>query len=277
MKNQILLFSLLFIFAQADAQKLKRYDIKTGIVEYEITISGKVLVSSIEGSGTESLYFKDWGAVEVQKQNSSQTTVSKIFGKVTKETTDTHTLVKLDNGESYEVDFDHKTIHVRRDMAMDMMQQTNTDAGETGKNMLESIGGQMTGYEQFMGYKCETWEIPGGKQWLYKGVPLKIDMTIMGIRTLKVATKAIFNKNVKEEYFRLPDFKMVKEQGYQDNEAFSEDMDDTRQRMDEMSKMSFEEWKAQMNQDPEFKEMPEEEKRQSYELMKAMAKKLNGM
>ena len=50
--------------------QLKRYQVKSGIVEYTTTISGKVLGGKIAGSGTENLYFKNWGAVELKEEES---------------------------------------------------------------------------------------------------------------------------------------------------------------------------------------------------------------
>ena len=53
------------------------------------------------GSGTENLYFKDWGALELKETTSEQTTTMKFFGTEKVETTSTHVINKLDNGESY--------------------------------------------------------------------------------------------------------------------------------------------------------------------------------
>ncbi len=118
--------------------KLKRYEVKSAIVAYKTTISGKVMGSTISGSGTESLYFKNWGDLELKEAQSSQTTHSKFFGKEKKETTETHTMSKLDNGKSYHVDFDRKKILLRRDMAMEMTKAfADGDVNQTGKQMLE--------------------------------------------------------------------------------------------------------------------------------------------
>ena len=69
----------------------------------------------------------------------------KFFGKEKVETTSTHVINKLDNGESYLANFDTKIITVSRDPMMDMMKQSNTNATEAGKNMLESMGGKKVG------------------------------------------------------------------------------------------------------------------------------------
>ncbi len=255
--------------------KLKRYDVKSGIVQYTSTISGKVIGSVITGSGTESLYFKDWGAMELVEEKSTQTTNTKIFGNKSTESTNTHTMSKLDNGESYHVDFDKKQIFLRRDMAMDMTKvfHPNADAGDVGKNMLESMGGKKIGSEKFLGYDCEIWDIMGAKQWLYKGVVLKLEMTVMGITTIKEATSAKFNTSVSDKYFKLPDYPIQKEEGFMNNEEFEDDMEDMEANMDKISKMSFEEWKKMAladKEDEEMQNMSEKELRQTYDMIQKM-------
>jgi len=261
--------------------KLKRYEVKSGIVQYTSKISGKVIGSVIAGSGTESLYFKDWGAVELVEEKSSQTTTTNIFGKKSIETTNPHTMSKLDNGESYHVDFDKKQIFLSRDMAMDVTKafHPNADAGDVGKNMLESMGGKKIGNEKFLGYNCEIWDIMGAKQWMYKGVVLKLEMTVMGITTIKEATSAKFNASVSEKYFKLPNYPIQKEEGFVNNEEFEDDMEEMDANMEKISKMSFEEWKKMAladKEDEEMQNMSEKELHQTYDMIQKMVKMRKG-
>ena len=211
MKNTVLFLSLIIAFASCNAtdqNKLKRYNVKSGVVEYTTTISGKVMGSTVSGSGTDKLYFKDWGAVELKETESSQITTMKFFGKGKTETENTHTINKLDNGKSYAVDFNKKQIYASQDMTMEMAKafQPNGDAGEMGEGMLESMGGKKIGTENFLGYSCGVWELLGGKQWIYKGVMLKMEMTTLGIKTVTEATSAKFDVSVADAHFKLPDF-----------------------------------------------------------------------
>ncbi len=291
MKKVIFLLSFLIVFTACKGNenksnskneasqevKLKRYKVKSGIVEYKTSISGSVMGGTVTGSGTQNLYFKDWGALELQKENSTQTTIVKMFGNENKQTTKTNTISKLDNGESYQVDMDKKQIFLRRDPMMDLFKQTNSDVGDAGKKMLESMGGKKIGDEKFMGYNCEVWDIMGGKQWLYKGVMLKLEMTMMGITTITEATSAKFDVNVSDKYFELPDFPIVKEEGYRNNEEFKEDMKEMDRNMEKISKMSYEEWKEMaIAEDEEMKGMSEEELRQTYDMMQKMIKMRQG-
>lgn len=270
----------LTVQSESQEKKLKRYEVKSGIVTYKITISGGVLGGTVTGSGTENLYFKDWGALELIEEKSTQTTTMKIFGKKSTETTNTHTMGKLDNGESYHVDFDSKTIFLRRDMAMDLTKafHPNADASDVGKGMLEGMGGKKTGNEVIKGYNCEIWDIGGAKQWIYKGVPLKVEVSVMGIKTVKEAIKADFNTVISNDNFKLPNYKIQKEEGFLNNAEFKDEIEDMDANMDKMSNMSFQEWKklATAN-DEEMQEMSDKELRQTYDMMQKMIKVRKGM
>lgn len=267
-------FVIAFINNNTAAQnKLKRYDVESGIVEYVTTTSGKVMGSTITGSGTEKLFFKDWGAVELKDTKLDQTTITKIFGNEKTETTHKHSTNKLDTGERFSVDFDNQKIYLSRDMAMDMSQTFHPegDAGDVGKNMMESMGGKMLGNEEFLGYNCEVWELMGGKQWNYKGVMLKMEMTALGIKTVTRATNIRWNISVPEAHFTLPDFPIQKNDSYMSPEEFQSNPEERQEGMDELRDLSFEEWKEAVTQnDPEMNEASDEELRQTYDMMQKM-------
>lgn len=284
MKKFTIILLLLFVMAGCSGnaqEKPKRYEVKSGIVEYVTTTTGKVMGSTISGSGTESLYFKDWGAVELKETESSQTTTMKIFGKEKTETKNTHTLNKLENGKSYSVDFENEQITVATDMAMDMIKnfQPNGDADEVGESMLESMGGKKIGTEKILGYSCDVWELLGGKQWIYKGVMLKMEMTTLGIKTVTEASSAKFDVSVADSHFKLPDFPIQKTESFLNNDEFQNELnnDEMNESMDKMQNLSFEEWKKMVIEgDPEMKNVSDEELRQSYDMMKKMLKMRKG-
>ena len=256
--------------ANTQDKQLKRYGIESGSIAYKSSISGKVMGSTISGSGTESLYFKDWGAVELLEEESTQTTTSTIFGKTSTETSSTHTMNKLDNGDGYAVDFKRKEIRKNKDMAMGMtkMFQKDADAGKVGKELFESMGGKLIGSEVVLGYECEIWDLMGIKQWLYKGVLMKSEGTLMGITTVKEATHAKFNQSLPDSSFDLPDFPVIETEGFMGDESFDVDMDEMKADMDRMKSMSYEDWKKMATaDDPEMQAMGEEELRQTYDMM----------
>lgn len=262
---------------------LKRYNVKSGIVSYQTTISGKVMGGTVKGSGTATLYFKNWGGLELREEESNQTTTVSIMGHTTTQKTQSHVMNKLDNGESYLADFEKKQITVRRDPMMDIINQSGSNASDVGKNMLESMGGKKIGEEKFMGYDCEIWEIMGAKQWIYKGVMLKIDMSVLGIHTVTEAITANFDIAVADKYFELPDFPISKDQDFLNNQDFQNEiqqgMEGMDESMDQISKLSFQEWKKMVladKDDKEMQNMSEEELRQTYDMMQQMIKMRKG-
>ena len=266
-------FETASVISKKENDQLKRYNVESGIIIYQTTINGNVMGSVISGTGTEKTYFKDWGGIELIEEESTQTTTMKMFGQNNVETTNTHTIAKLDNGESYHVDFKKEEIYVRRDMAMDLtkMFQPNQDAGAVGKSMAEGMGGKIVGNESFLGYDCEIMELAGSKQWIYKGVTLKMEMTVMGVTTIKEATSAKFDINVADRYFELPDFPIIKEEGFMTNEEFDEDMEDYSDEVEELKNMSYEEWKKIVSEnDEEMQNMSDKELRETYDMMQSM-------
>lgn len=276
----ILILATLLNACNSDAQgKLKRYKVESGIIKYEISIAGKIMGGTlISGNGTEELYFKEYGAIELQKEESRQTTTIKMLGQESTETEHTFAMHKLDNSTSYTVDFDQKIIHRMEDMAMNAIinYHPDGDAEQAGSQMMKSMGGEKIGTGDVLGYECEIWLLSGVKQWIYKGVPLKLEATIMGITTTTTAVSAQFNVNVPSSRFKLPDFPikdMESPFGGSMNNMGDDDMDDMIKEMQQMKKMSFAEWKklAQQN-DEEMKQKSDEELRQIYNMMQMMIK-----
>jgi hypothetical protein len=77
---------------------------------------------------------------------------------------------------------------------------------ETGKSMMKKMGGKKIGTEKILGYTCDLWDLMGVKQCMYKGIALKIETNMMGMRNVEVATKAEFDIALSEKSFKLPDF-----------------------------------------------------------------------
>lgn len=278
--SQIFILIIILTGCNSKAQnEVKRYEVKSGMIKYNTTNSGKMMGSVVKGKGTESLYFKNWGAVELKESQSTQTTTMNMFGQRKEDTTSSHTMNKLENGESYSVDFDQKLIYANKDIAMNMIAAFHPegDVGEVGKGMLEGMGGEKIGHENMLGYDCEIWSVAGGKQWLYKGIMLKMEMTLMGITTTTVAQSAEFNISVADKHFLLPDFPIQKTEGMEDGESIfgdmgdMEGMEDMDAEMEKISKMSYIEWKKLvLSNDEEARQMSEEELRGTYDMMQKM-------
>ncbi len=148
--------------------------------------------------------------------------------------------------------------------------------------MLETMGGKKQDNEKYKGYDCEVWDLSGSKQYFYKGIPLKSEVKMMGITTITEVTEVKFDIKVSDSKFKLPDFEVVEIENMlsgesideiMNSEEFQVDMEDVKENMDALSKMSFNEWKkiAQKN-DPEMAEMSDEELRQTYDMIQQMLK-----
>ena len=266
----------------ANETQLKRYNVKSGIVKYKTTFSGKMMGSTIDGDGTEELYFKNWGALELRKTDSKQVTHINMFGQKKTEVNEEHKIEKLDNGKAYSVDVKNKVIYMRNDPAMELMKNTNNgDVVAVGEKMLESMGGKKIGKEKILGYNCDIWEIPGGKQWIYKGVPLKLQVSMMGITTTTTATNAKFNVNVPDKYFKLPDYPVQEMQGFGGmggEDLSDEEKAEMKKDIQKIKNMSFEEYKQMLkDEDPDaLKNTSEEELKMGFEMMKKMAEQFGG-
>lgn len=188
----ITMISALVMSLQADG---KRYEIESGKIVYKSTTTGSVMGIKTTGEGSAKLLFKAYGNIELNEENSTSTTM----GQVTKN----HQMTKIEDGKLYSVDFEKKKI-----MVMDTLMQAgqNQNMLAMGKEMMQSMGGKKVGEEKFKEYECEIWSVMGSKVWLHKGVLLKMEANMMGIKTIKEATSIEFDVKLDDAQFALPDF-----------------------------------------------------------------------
>ncbi len=173
---------------------VKRYDIKSGIVEYSIGGGGTMMGIKSTLEGHSKVIFKSYGNEELHDETTTTTTMGR--------TTKSRNLTKFVGGTIYTVDFDDKRIIK---MTPEYL-KGKKDLQQFGKEMMQKMGGKVVGKGSVLGYPCEIWESKAGKVWLYKGVPLKIETTMMGFKHTQIATKAKFNVSIPESAFKLPDY-----------------------------------------------------------------------
>lgn len=212
MKNRLKCLSILFfvaVFVSCDkdddlqSKDIKRYDVESGIVHYETSISGPY----VNGSGTKDLYFKKYGALEMSYEDKSETTSSINENGIEVFTTeDARSAYKIDNDKIYVVDYGQSIIFTKNDPLIEYMRQNNLDALEAGKKTMISMGGVQLDNEEILGYDCEVWELIGVKQWIYKGLTLKVVTDLAGIIIIEEATNIKFDVSVADSYFELPNF-----------------------------------------------------------------------
>jgi hypothetical protein len=206
MKRTVMILTVAMIGGGAlCASETKLYDIKSGKVEYSIKGSGNMMgMVQTETVGKKRLIFDDYGRRSLTEEV-----------KLTKETTGgqtnknkTHTLIYMNGAIVYHVDFDNKRITRSQNpaLAMGTMMGAGSDMRKAGEAMMKKMGGKKTGTDRVAGVTCDVWELMGTKQCIYKGITLKIESDIMGMKSLETATKASFNISLPDDAFKLPDF-----------------------------------------------------------------------
>ncbi|MBA1420590.1 MAG: hypothetical protein FAF03_06955 [Epsilonproteobacteria bacterium] len=187
------------------ADPLQKYDLKSGKIDYSIQASGNIMgMSQISTVGKKRIIFSDYGIkkleeeVKVEKQT--------VMGET--KTNKTHTLMYMNGAVLYQVDFKKKIINRMKNQGMAMANALGSgkNAKETGMAMMKSMGGKKIGTDKVLGYTCDVWDLMGVKQCIYKGIPLKIESNMMGLKSVEVATKAEFDININKKSFKLPNF-----------------------------------------------------------------------
>jgi hypothetical protein len=169
--------------------------LNSAMVEYQVSTSGH----GMNSTGVDTLWVADQGRKSARLQKRLKTS-----GK-----TESETLGLLVDGWIYNIDLQKKTgMKMSLKQAQDMAKRFGKGAQGEGqafvKDFIEKNGGKILPPEQFLGRTCEVFEIWGCKTWAYKGVSLKTEGTMMGIKTSIVATKFEENPSVPASRFEVP-------------------------------------------------------------------------
>lgn len=182
------------------AEGMKLYEVKSGKVSYEIRGSGNVMGSQTKSAGKKHLIFDNYGAQNLTEENK----IDKTTAMERTQTNQTHTMTYMKDAVIYHVNFENKKIIRMENVGAMMM--GGGDIGVKGKEMMKKMGGKNIGTDNVLGYECEVWELMGTKQCIYKGITLKTESNIMGIKNTEIATEAEFDISIDEDDFKLPDF-----------------------------------------------------------------------
>ncbi|MGB9702255.1 MAG: hypothetical protein ACPL1A_05945 [Candidatus Kapaibacteriota bacterium] len=214
MRNIYLFIFLLVCFSNAYSIDMKKYQVKSGIVEYSI--------SGIQ-TGKQTLYFDNWGLLSAEYTQATTT----FMGM----TVPTNTLSLTTQEWTYNIDLDKKegTKIANKEIEELMKSLQGKDLEEIGRKMLEKLNAKKIGNETFLGKNCEVWEIQklSSKVWLYKYIPLKTISNIMGTITIE-ATKFEENVSIPADKLKVPSGIKITEQKFTDEE---------KQNMEEIMKM----------------------------------------
>lgn len=160
---------------------MKRYGIEKACIEYEI--------KGMQ-NGTEILYFDNWGAREA-KFTHIEIKVGPISQK-------TNTVTYLEGTMTYTVDLDKNTGTKAENPMLQALE--GEDVAEVGEQMLKNMGGKKIGKEKFLGKTCDVWEIKNlrSKSWVWKGITLKNETNMMGMKVSIKATKITYSFDKKK-------------------------------------------------------------------------------
>ncbi|QKF78332.1 hypothetical protein [Arcobacter defluvii] len=171
-----------------------RYEIKSGIVEYEIAGNAEGTEKGDTISGTSKLYFKDFGNLELTDERIVQT----IMGEKEEE----RTVSKIVNDKMLTADFNDEVIYSQK-LVLD---EENPIQNIKTYDSFIQMGAKNLGTEEILGYKCDIWQLGEDKIWVYKSVPLKQISQSLGIIQIQQAKFAVFNIDIKDDKFKLPPF-----------------------------------------------------------------------
>lgn len=213
--TKIIKISMVFLMGSsmliAGANQMKLYDVKNGKIEYEIKGSGEIMGQRMQTIGKKRVIFDDNGVKNLTEENKIDKQT--IMGQT--KTTKTHTMTYMKESMVYHVDFKSKRIMRMANMAaaMGALMGGGKNMKQTGEEMMKKMGGKKTGTDKVLGYTCDVWELMGTKQCIYKGIPLKVETNMMGIKNTEIATKATFDISLSKDDFKMPDFPIYDESG----------------------------------------------------------------
>ncbi len=199
--------------AFAGASQMQKYEVKSGKITYEIKGSADIMgMVKTKTIGKKRVIFDEYGVQNLVEEN-------KVEKKTTQgqtETTKSHTMVYMKDSILYQVDFSKKRIMRMQNptAAMGALMGGEKSMKQTGEEMMKQMGGKKIGSDKVLGYTCDVWQIMGSvKQCMYKGIPLKVESDMMGMKSTEIASKIEFDISITKENFELPDFPIYDTQG----------------------------------------------------------------
>ena len=173
----------------------KRYDVKSGIVKYNIQADMM--------EGTETLYFDDYGRTEAKYTDIQMNVPGMPPGMAEQQQ-----LTIMRDGYLYNID--RKTnegTKVEDTISKQMMEEMGKkDMKEVGDFAMKALDGIEKGEDTVAGYDCDLWLLQAlsSTNCVYKGVSLRAETNVNGLNMLFEAESAEFDINVPKEKLEVP-------------------------------------------------------------------------
>jgi hypothetical protein len=222
------------------SETAKRYDVRSAVVEYETTGSR---------TGTEKLYFTDYGRSEARYSEAEMSVMG--FSSQDK------TVDIFKDGWAYHIDLKTNTGTKTRyedmikQMGHDSKKQTFQDFSES---MLTAMGAEKSGQDKVLGKTCQVYSAAMGYSvCVWKGIPLRYEVSIMGINFASQAVKIQTDVTVDSKHFEIPQSAKIREEQVPSTVVTAEDMtqfQDVQKQNAEMMQVQQE-----LYQSPEYQDM----------------------
>jgi len=165
------------------------YDVESAVIEYKIT--GGVAFTpetNLSIKGTAALRFKEWGKTKIDREDGFLLLTGAMEHKES-----VRYFLKQTNDNIVTVDY-----------LNEQLIEGKTTSKDTKDNEIKNF--KLLRKEIVAGYECEVWGASGVEKCLYKGVVLKLESNIYNTNYIKEATSAVFDTNISEIDFALPDY-----------------------------------------------------------------------
>ncbi len=168
----------------------KRYQIKSGVIEYRL-----------EGmrSGTEKVYWDDWGVKEARYTKATLNLMG-VAQEVEERLISTPDVIyTIDVKTNQAVKTKNPGVGFFKGLSEDEMTQMS-------KQLLEATGAKRLGTDFVAEQTCELWDVPlsGGQECIWKGIALAESGSLGGLQSEREATTVVAGIEVDEVHFTLP-------------------------------------------------------------------------
>ncbi len=196
-KFSIVLLTLLTFSFLLNGQDFKRYKFKSGKVVYKM---------SGAQTGTETLYFDDYGRKEVHFTESEMDMMG------IKQSINSQTI--LEGKYIYNIDKATNTATKMENPMYDMLSDED-DVEKIGEDIMKKMGGKKVGNETIKGKDCDVWEVPkmGGKIWVWQSIGIRTEVNMMGVSIVQEMESLETDIDVSADLFKIPEGIEIKDMG----------------------------------------------------------------